>query len=230
MLKKFVSLCIMSGFLSASALCYQGQIEHLEINKQQRNNLVNVTPYGSIIQRGNYLVVNFAQNFNSKYYKHGDYIQFTFDHDIMTSEGTMLIPKEASLVARISELQDPEWFSKNAKVFLEFISILMPDGEKVPVALSIAGKKRFLQKGARATAGKIAAYTLSIGAAGSGIGAAIGTAAGNTVTGLIVGGSIGGGVGLVTGIVSPGLHYKAKQGQPLILRVSGNLAIPNNSL
>ncbi len=227
MFKKFLSLCIMFSFLSPVALCDEGQVEHLQYSKDQKVNLVHTSPYGSIIQKDNLLVVNFAQNFNSKYYKHGDYVQFTFCEDVRTCEGTLLIPKNSSLIARICEIEEPEWFSKNAKVFLEFTHILLPNGEKIPVALSIAGKKRFLQKGAGATAGKIAAYTLSVGAVGSGLGAAIGVAAGHTITGLIIGGSIGGGVGLLSGIVSPGLHYKAKQGQELVLKLQDNLSVPS---
>ena len=49
---------------------------------------------------------------------------------------------------------------------------------------------------------------------------------GNTITGLIIGGSIGGGVGLVSGVVSPGLHFKAKKGEKLILEVQDNLKVP----
>jgi len=61
----------------------------------------------------------------------------------------------------------------------------------------------------------------------SSVWAAIGVAAGHTITGLIIGGSVGGGVGLVTGIVSPGLHYKAKKGEPIILELKDNLKLPN---
>lgn len=84
-----------------------------------------------------------------------------------------------------------------------------------------------MQEGAKETTGKIAAYTLSIGGIGSGLGAAIGVAAGQTITGLIIGGSVGGGVGLLSGIVSPGLHYKAKQGEKVILELQNHLKVPN---
>lgn len=229
MFKKSLALVMVLGLLSPMVLASNATVEHLETSKKvkiQKTNLVNVTSDGSIIQKDNFLVVNFAQNFNSKYYKHGDYIQFTFDNDVKTQEGNIIIPKNSSLIARISELEEPEWFSKNAKVFLEFIKIVLPNSQEIPVALQISGKKTFLQKGAKETAGKIAGYTLALGGVGAGLGAAIGVAAGNTITGLIVGGSIGGGVGLLSGIVSPGLHYKAKQGQPLVLELRNNLEIP----
>ena len=66
----------------------------------------------------NYIVVNFAQNFNSKYYKMGDYVQFSFEQDLKTLEGTLLIPCNSSLIAKITCIESPKWFSRNAKVFM----------------------------------------------------------------------------------------------------------------
>lgn len=205
---------------------YDNDIEHIQLNKDSKVDLVKITPAGNIIQKENYIVVNFAQNFNSKYYKKGDYVQFNFDCDLKTLEGTLLIPCNSSLIAKIVCIEKPKWFSRNAKVFMEFTHILLPDGTNIPVCVQLASKKKYLQEGAKETAGKIAAYTLSIGGVGAGLGSAIGVAAGHTITGLIIGGSIGGGVGLVSGIVSPGLHYKAKKGEAIILELQDNLKLP----
>lgn len=231
MFKKFLATTILtSTFLvstQAFAFNYQdNDIEHMQSAKNAKIDLVKVTPCGNIIQKENFLVVNFAQNFNSKYYKVGDYVQFSFDNDLKTLEGTLLIPCNSSLIAKITCIETPKWFSKNAKVYMEFTHILLPDGTNIPVAVQLASKKKYLQEGAKETAGKIAAYTLSIGGVGAGLGSAIGVAAGNTITGLIIGGSVGGGVGLVSGIVSPGLHYKAKKGEPIILELEDNLKLP----
>ena len=233
MYKKILSIGLLSFMLIPynCALAYQDtDVEHLntiDYKMSPKVDLVKVTSGGNVIQKENYIVVNFAQNFNSKYYKMGDYVQFNFDNDVRTKEGTLLIPCNSSLIARISEIENPKWFSRNAKVYLEFTHILMPDGTNIPVALQIAKKKKYLQEGAKETAGKIAAYTLTIGGIGSGIGAASGVAAGHTITGLIIGGSVGGGVGLVSGVVSPGLHYKAKKGEKLILELQDNLKLPS---
>ena len=231
-MKKFLSLFILSSMLISC--CFAGvyqenDVEHLNSSDNKispKVDLVKITSGGNVIQKENFIVVNFAQNFNSKYYKMGDYVQFKFDNDVRTQEGTLLIPCTSSLIARISEIENPKWFSRNAKVYLEFTHILLPDGTNIPIAAQIAKNKKYLQEGAKETAGKIAAYTLSIGAVGSGLGAAIGVAAGHTITGLIIGGSIGGGVGLVSGVVSPGLHFRAKQGEKLILELQENLKLP----
>lgn len=231
MYNKILSGTLLSIFLAvfgsngAFAFSYDN-VEHVQVTKNSKIDLVKITPGGNIIQKENNLVVNFAQNFNSKYYKTGDYVQFNFDCQMKTQEGTVLIPCDSSLIARISCIENPKWFSRNAKVFLEFTHIILPDGTNIPVCLKFAKKKKYLQEGAKETAGKIAGYTLSIGGVGSGLGAAIGVAAGQTITGLIIGGSIGGGVGLVSGVVSPGLHYKAKKGEKIILELEDNLRLP----
>ena len=234
MYKKLIAFSMLFSLtLTPCAIAYEGvEVEHLNNNLNTEKysskvDLVKVTQGGNIIQKENYLTVNFAQNFNSKYYKTGDYVQFNFANDLRTKEGTLLIPCNSSLIARVSSIEKPKWFSRNARVCLEFTHIVLPDGTNIPVALQLANKK-YLKEGAKETAGKIAAYTLAIGGVGSGLGAAIGVAAGNTITGLIIGGSVGGGVGLISGIVSPGLHYKAKKGEQLILEVQDNLKIPVN--
>ena len=230
-MKKLLSSLMITSFLSFSvpigAFAYEDtDVEHLQSNKDSKINLVKVTSGGNIIQKENYIVVNFAQNFNSKFYKTGDYVQFTFENDLKTQEGTLLIPCTSSLIAKITEITPPRWFSRNARVYMEFTHIVLPDGTNVPVSLQKANKEYF-KEGAKETAGKITAYTLAIGGVGAGLGAAIGVAAGHTITGLIIGGSIGGGVGLVTGIVSPGLHYKAKKGEAVTLELQDNLKLPN---
>ncbi len=232
MYKKILSTLLLSLTLMPYGFAgvYQdNEVEHLNTLDSKispKVDLVKITSGGNVIQKENLIVVNFAQNFNSKYYKMGDYVQFNFQNDIRTKEGTLLIPCNSSLIARISCIENPKWFSRNAKVFLEFTHVLLPDGTNIPVAAQIAKDKKYLQEGAKETAGKIAAYTLTIGGVGAGLGAAIGVAAGHTITGLVIGGSIGGGVGLVSGIVSPGLHFRARQGEKLILELQDNLTLP----
>ena len=231
MYKKILSTILLSLILtpySFAGVYQENDIEHLNFDGKisPKVDLVKITSGGNVIQKENLIVVNFAQNFNSKYYKMGDYVQFNFENDIRTKEGTLLIPCNSSLIARISSIENPKWFSRNAKVFLEFTHIILPDSTNIPVAAQIAKNKKYLQEGAKETAGKIAAYTLTIGGIGAGMGAAIGVAAGHTITGLIIGGSVGGGVGLVSGIVSPGLHFRAKQGEKLILELQDNLKLP----
>ena len=159
------SLTILSSFLAlnvqvgAFANYSDVDIEHMQTIEDAKIDLVKITPSGNIIQKENNIVVNFSQNFNSKYYKPGDYVQFSFDNDLRTQEGTLLIPCNSSLIARVASIEAPKWFSRNAKVFMEFTHILLPDGTNIPVCVELANKK-YLQEGAKETAGKIAASVL----------------------------------------------------------------------
>lgn len=202
------------------------RIEHLNYVQNAKTNIVRISNQGRVILRDNMLEVSFSENFNSKYYKRGDMIQFDFQEAIITDEGSILIPKGSSLVASIEEIKPPRWFSRNARVTLDFAYILLPKGKKVPLKLELANGKGYLAKGPTATAGKIAAYTLTIGGTGAGLGAAIGTASSNTIPGLIIGGSVGGGVGLLTGIFTPGLDYKVKKGTIIPIRFKDDFIAP----
>ena len=117
MFKKLLSSALVASFvfanISMSAMAYRYNdvdVEHLQIMENAKIDLVKITPSGNIIQKENYIIVNFAQNFNSKYYKPGDYVQFTFDCDLKTQEGTLLIPCNSSLIARIASIENPKWF------------------------------------------------------------------------------------------------------------------------
>lgn len=222
---------MFSGFAFAQDYenppCDKGvSVEHLAGQKYSKVNLVKVTDVENIVQKENVIEISFAQNFNSKYYKEGDFIQFEFLDNLVTQEGTCIIPKKSSLIAKITSIKKPRWFSRNAIVCVNFTHIIFPDGKNIPICARITGKKNYLQMTGKDTAKKIAAYTISIGGVGTGLGAAIGVAGGNVITGLIIGGSIGGGVGLLSGIVSPGLHYKAKKGQKLPIILEENLRAP----
>ena len=87
MYKKLLSVGILSAFvgLSFPALAYNesfDDVEHLKSTKDAKIDLVKITQTGNIIQKENYLEVVFAQNFNSKYYKTGDFVQFVFNSDV----------------------------------------------------------------------------------------------------------------------------------------------------
>jgi len=234
-----IASCSPAFAKSASTPGIQGRVEHLktgsvkgvDLNKKSKtdakSNIVRITKSGSVIQKENVLYIAFSENFNSKYYKKGDMVQFTFTDDVKTEEGTLLIPKNSNLIGAIDTLERPKYFSRNAKVTIDFMYILTPDGRRLEADMELANGKGYLARGPKATAGKIAAYTLGIGGTGAGLGAAIGTASSNTIPGLIIGGSIGGGVGLVSGIVTKGLHYKAKKGYFIPIRLEENLQVPN---
>jgi len=87
MLRKILFLLMLSVFsLSNFCLAYEdSDVEHLntlDYKVSPKVDLVKITPGGNVIQKDNLIIVNFANNFNSKYSKIGDPVQFTFENDI----------------------------------------------------------------------------------------------------------------------------------------------------
>lgn len=223
-----ISTGVSSDFAYAKTMKGYTRIEHLDnVAKNSKTNIVNITKTGAVIREENVLNIAFSENFNSKYYRNGDMVQFTFVDDVKTEEGTIVIPKNSNLIGAIRNIQKPKWGSRNARVTMDFMFILFPNGTRLSVSMALANGKGYLSAGVKETAGKIAGYTVGTGAAGAGLGAAIGTISSNTIPGLIIGSSIGGGVGLISGIASPGLHYRAKKGYFIPVRFEDNLRVPN---
>ena len=192
-------------------------VEHLDVTKKAPSNEVRVNNLQSIIAEGNVLVVSFEDKFKSEDHQVGDIVTFVNEEDICTVEGTLVIPAGSKFVAQINEIKDPKWFNKNARVYPQLCKIILPDGRQMAFNAKPFTKDYSLKEGAWTTAGKLALYTAS--------GAAIGTGAGvgfafipdpqKIGTGVAIGAPVGAAVGLITGLVTPGLDYHAKSGEDI---------------
>lgn len=192
-------------------------VEHLDVTKKAPSNEVRVNNLQSIIAEGNVLVVSFEDKFKSEDHQVGDIVTFVNEEDICTVEGTLVIPAGSKFVAQINEIKDPKWFNKNARVYPQLCKIILPDGRQMAFNAKPFTKDYSLKEGAWTTAGKLALYTAS--------GAAIGTGAGvgfafipdpqKIGTGVAIGAPVGAAVGLLTGLVTPGLDYHAKSGEDI---------------
>lgn len=192
-------------------------VEHLDVTKKAPSNEVRVNNLQSIIAEGNVLVVSFEDKFKSENHQAGDIVIFVNEEDICTVEGTLVIPAGSKFVAQINEIKDPKWFNKNARVYPQLCKIILPDGRQMAFNAKPFTKDYSLKEGAWMTAGKLALYTAS--------GAAIGTGAGvgfafipdpqKIGTGVAIGAPVGAAVGLITGLVTPGLDYHAKSGEDI---------------
>lgn|GEM_PF-1568947 len=230
MLKKILVSTLIGVFsfnmTSVSAITAEEKIQHLQGVTEAKTDLVRVENGKNTLLKDNRLQIAFSDNFNSKYYREGDLVQFVFMRDVRTEEGTTVIPCGTNVLAKVRCIEKPKWFSRNAIVDLEFDRLIYSDGTVVPLQAQVVSNSGYLKKGPGDTAKKIIGQTLAIGAVGTGLGAAIGVAAGHTITGVIIGGSVGGGVGLLTGIISPGLYFKAKQGTCVYIELCDSLVLP----
>lgn len=208
--------------------------EHLSMVKKAPNNEVTVTNLRNIVKEGNVLEVAFNEQFKSKLHAAGDSVTFTNPQDIVTDEGTLLIPAGSTFYGNVLDIKDPQWFNKNARVYVQLNKIVTTEGKTVDLNAKPFYKDYALKEGPWMTAGKVALYTVG--------GAAVGTGAGvgfsfipspdKIGTGIAIGTPVGAGVGLITGLVTPGLNYSAKNGEEIqvILLDDASISKTNASL
>ena len=130
------------------------------------------------------------------------------------------------------EIKDPQWFNKNARVYAQVTKVVTPCGKTVDLNAKPFYKNYELKEGPWMTAGKIALYTVG--------GAAVGTGAGvgfsfipdpdKVGTGVAIGTPVGAGLGLITGLITPGVNYKAKQGELIYLLLIDDLNVLNEDV
>ena len=226
MLRKFLSCLIIfcvitfnTNFVFASCPLDCGEqtvaVEHLDIHKDAPCNNVIITNQRKIIEQGNVLHFVFDEKYFSKCSKAGTLVHFEVPQALYTQEGTLLFPCGTKILADVTNVEEPKWFNKNARVSFVFKQVVFPDGTCIPIKARPFTCDYKLKEGAWTTAGKITASTLSLGiiGAGAGVGFAFIPTPARIGTGLAVGIPVGCGVGFLLGVITPGCHYKAKKGE-----------------
>ncbi|MCQ2790233.1 MAG: hypothetical protein MJ229_07660 [bacterium] len=231
-MKKGISLFLAMMFLSFNA-CYavadSSQMEHLQqpekVTKKSPTTLVKNDKVLKTVLEYNIIQVTFAEDFTSKNAKVGDEINFLLDEGLTTNEGTKLLPQGTKLVSEITGIQNPQSFNRSGKITIQFKNVVTPDGKVIPIKAKVF-KKDFLSRGKLNALGKGMGSTLTGIAVGIGAGCGIGAAAGAVVAGgFAIGLPVGFAIGAVAGLVTPGLYYKAKAGDKLLIQLTDNLEI-----
>ncbi|MCM1340066.1 MAG: S-layer homology domain-containing protein [Muribaculaceae bacterium] len=189
--------------------------EHLNVTKKAPCNEVLVTNLRSVVKEGNVLEVEFSEAFKSKLHAAGDAVSFTNSEDIGTKEGTVVFPAGSIFSGSVLDIKDPQWFNKNARVYVQLDKVTTPDGQVSDISAKPFSKDYSLKEGPWMTAGKVALYT--VGGAAVGIGSGVGLSfipdPDKVGKGMAIGAPVGSAVGLITGFVTPGLNYSAKKGE-----------------
>lgn len=202
-------------------------IEHLCVHRQAPNNTVTITNFKKSINQGNVVQIAFSEKFLSKKHKGGEIVNFYLPRDLYTVEGTKVLPEGTRFVAEIMDIQHPKIFNKKARVNLIFKHILLPDGSVIDITGKPFTKDGRLAEGPWVTFGKVLLYTITGGAVGTGVGMSmafipdpsrVGTALG-------IGIPVGCTVGMITGLITPGVNYKAKQGELIYLLLIDDLNV-----
>jgi hypothetical protein len=191
--------------------------EHLNVTKKAPCDEVTITNLRNIIKEGNVLEIEFTEKFKSKLHAAGDTVTFTNPEDIVTEEGTLLIPAGSTFYGTVLDIKDPQWFNKNARVYAQITRVVTPSGQTIDMNAKPFYKDYALKEGPWMTAGKVALYT--VGGTAVGTGAGVGFAfipkPEKIGTGIAIGTPVGAAVGLITGLVTPGLNYVAHEGEEI---------------
>ena len=204
--------------------------EHLAIRKNKSKKIsvesVYVASHRAEIPAQDILQIAFVNDFNGKKARVGDTIEFRFPNDIVTQEGTMIIPSTTRIIAEITKLKKPKPLHLSGKVYLDFKYLQFIDGTRKPIEAKLCSKKDYLSRKTLNNTAAVGETVVTYGA-GTTAGAFIGATSGTTVASIILGGSFGAGIGalagVAVGILLPGASFKAKAGQRVNIELTQEL-------
>jgi hypothetical protein len=226
-----IGLTFSSPAYSAVSQNYSEKIlaqEHLFADKEECTNKVVITNLRNILCKGNILKIAFDCEFWSHKAKAGNKICFSFLESVYTQEGTLIIPAGTKVQATVLQIEKQKVFNKNARVYLRYDNIILPNCQSQNLNAKTHTKDGTLKEGAWHTAGKLAASTLGLGAigAGAGVGFSFIPNPAKIGTGLAIGIPVGCSVGLIVGLVTPGVKYHAKQCEYIKIILCDELSLP----
>lgn len=203
-------------------------VEHLDnLGIKSAVDRVNITNLRRIILAKNVFRVSFLESFNSTKHKVGDVIPFYFKKDIVTKEGTLLIPANTKLYATVAELRDKRWINKNAEVYLHFEKMVFPNGHEYPFIARVLNNNEGVLSENKWL--KPLEYTVAGAAIGGvAVGLPIGEANDRSGDGMAIGFPVGAGVGLATGFLTPGVNFKARANEDVLVELKVDCSLYND--
>ena len=202
-------------------------VEHLDDWGRAVVDRVNITNLRKIILAKNVFKVSFLESFNSTKHQVGDIIPFYFKKDVVTKEGTLVIPANTKLYASIEELRDKKWINKNTEVYLHFFKMVFPNGHEYPFIARVLNNEEGVLTENRWL--KPLEYTVA-GAAigGAAIGLPVGESQHRSGDGMAIGFPTGAGVGLLAGWLTPGVNYKARANEDIFVELKVDCSLDND--
>ena len=139
----------------------------------------------------------------------------------------MVLPRGTQLIGEVQSVTDPRWMNRNARVFVEIKEIRTPDGKTTPTkAIVYNHTEGYLLEGTGKTMAKIGGYALLGAAVGGGaVGVPVGAATDKWGTSLGIAIPVGAAVGALGGVITPGLNYRAHQGEKIYIEIREETSI-----
>ncbi len=212
--------------VQTNAVCTEHLKQPEEVAKKSPTNIVVKTPRLNTVIEYNVLEISFAENFSTKTAQVGDRVGFLLNDGLCTEEGSRILPDGSQIEAEVISVTKPKSFNRSGKVVLCFDTVVLPDGKRIPLNAKLYAKKQQLSRGKLNALGKGLGGTLGAGAVATGAGCGIGAAASAVIVGgFAIGLPVGIAVGALSCLCTPGLHYKAKPGDKLLIQLTDNLDI-----
>lgn len=206
---------------------YVLSVEHLDNYGVAAVDRVSITNLRRIILAKNVFKVSFVDSFNSTKVQIGDVIPFYFKKDVVTKEGTLIIPADTKLYATVAELRDKDWINKNAEVYLHFTKMVFPNGHEYPFIARVLNNQEGVLSENKWL--KPLEYTVAGAAIGGvAVGLPIGAANDRSGDGMAIGFPVGAGVGLVTGFLTPGVNFKARANEDVLVELKVDCSLYND--
>ncbi len=206
---------------------YVLSVEHLQEFDQAVVDRVSITNLRMIILAKNVFRVAFLEKFDSSKAKIGDVVPFYFKKDVVTKEGTLVIPANTKLYATIAELKEKDWINKNTEVYLHFTKMVFPNGHEYPFIARVLNEKEGVLVENYWL--KPLEYTVAGAAIGGvAVGLPIGEANHRSGDGMAIGFPAGAGVGLVTGFLTPGVNFKARANEETLIELKVDCSLYND--
>lgn len=197
--------------------------EHLSIHKDAESNIVTITNTRKVISAGNILKAEFFEPYKSKVSNEGDDVILFIRNDVVTDEGTTVIPANAKLFAQVEDIIEPKWFNKNGEVKVKFTRLELPDGRTADLDGYVYNDRDgYLKENPWK---KVGLYTLGGAVVGTGAGMGIGIPSDETGAGFAIGTPVGAGMGAITGLVTKGLTYSARAGETVYIKLLNDVSI-----
>ena len=202
-------------------------VEHLDDYDVAVVDRVSITNLRRIILAKNVFKVAFLEKFNSTKAQVGDVVPFYFKKDVRTIEGTLVIPAGTKLYATVAELRDKDWINKNAEVYLHFEKMVFPNGNEYPFIARVLNSQEGVLSENKWL--KPLEYTVAGAAIGGvALGLPIGEANDRSGDGMAIGFPTGAGVGLLTGWLTPGLNFKARADEEVLVELKVDCSLYND--
>ena len=206
---------------------YVLSVEHLDDYGVAVVDRVSITNLRRIILAKNVFEVSFLEKFNSTKAKVGDVVPFYFKKDVRTIEGTLVIPANTKLYATVAELRHKDWINKNTEVYLHFEKMVFPNGNEYPFIARVLNNKEGVlseNKWLKPLEYTVAGATVG----GVAIGLPVGEANHRSGDGMAIGFPVGAGVGLLTGWLTPGVNFKARANEDVLVELKVDCSLYND--